>query len=120
MAEFHGLAARITLALVLVISGWAVMLAVTRRSIPPILLGGLVWALIMLALSGLAGVATALAVAPPGDPLHIVYGLLAVAVLPGAWGIAGLRRDPRRTVVVLAIASVVLLILVVRLFQTGG
>lgn len=120
MAEIHGLAAQVTLVVVLVITGWAVMLAVTRRSLQPVLVGGLVWAVILLAVSGLTGVTMALMFNPPGDPLHVVYGLLGVAILPGAWGIARLRPDPRRMVVVLAIASAVLLILVVRLFQTGG
>src|SRR3972149_5149928 len=120
MAESHGLAAQVPLALAIIVAGGGVRRALTRRPPPPLLLGGLGWALLLLAGTSLLGVMVALTDAPPADPLHIVYGLLAVAVLPGAWAIARMRDDPRRTVVVLAIASLVLLILVFRSFQTGG
>jgi len=120
MAEIHGLAAQVTLVLVIIVAGWAVTLGLLRRPLPPLLLGGLGWAFLLLAGTSLLGVMVVLTDAPPADPLHIVYGLLAVAVLPGAWAIARMRDDPRRTVVVLAIASLVLLILVFRSFQTGG
>ncbi|MEO8462832.1 MAG: hypothetical protein ABI555_06445 [Chloroflexota bacterium] len=120
MAEIHGLAAQITLVLVVLIAGWAMILAATRRAIPSVLAGGLVWVVLLLAATGLVGTTIALTTKPPKDPLHIVYGLLALAVLPGALTIARSRPDPRRSVLVLATASVVLLILVFRLFQTGG
>lgn len=120
MAEFHGLAAQVTLLLVVIVTAWSIGLAVTRRPLPTILLGALTWLVILLAASGLLGVVTALATRPPEDPLHIVYGLLALAVLPGAWAIARQRSEPRRTVIVQVIASIVLLILMFRLFQTGG
>jgi len=65
------------------------------------------------------GVGVAITDHVPRDPLHIVYGALAVGVVPGAALVAGGRADPRRTVV-WAIAGIVLCILVLRLFQTGG
>ncbi|MEK6721100.1 MAG: hypothetical protein AABZ33_10590 [Chloroflexota bacterium] len=120
MAEFHGLAARVTLLLALLVAGWSIALAATRRPLRPVLLGALVWLVILLAASGALGIGVAIAAGPPADPLHLVYGLLAVAVLPGAWAVARLREDARRTVIVLAVASLVELILVFRLFQTGG
>ncbi len=120
MAEFHGLAARITLLLVLLIAGWSIGLAVARRPLPTLLQGALVWLVVLLAATGLLGVVTALVANPPGDALHVVYGLLALVVLPGAWAIARQRSDPRRTVIVQVVASIVLVILVFRLFQTGG
>lgn len=120
MAEIHGLAARVTLLLVLLVVAWSLGLAVTRRAIPTILLGALAWLVILLIVSGLLGALTAATDRPPTDVLHIVYGLLAVAVLPGAWAITRQRDDPRRAVIVQVIASVVLLILVFRLFQTGA
>ncbi len=122
MAEIHGLAARIALLLVFLTTAWSAVLLVTRRPVQPILVGGLVWVAILLGASGLLGILSALTVAPPSDALHVVYGVLAIAVLPGAWAIAraGARDDARRTVVVLVVASVVQLILVFRLFQTGG
>jgi hypothetical protein len=120
MAEIHGLAAQITLVLVVVLGAWAVWLAATRRSIRPAIIGGLAWAVILLVATGLVGATIAVTKGPPKDPLHLVYGLLAISVLPGAWGIARLRDDARRSAMVLAIAMIVLLILVLRLFQTGG
>jgi hypothetical protein len=120
MAEIHGLAAQVTLVLVVVLSAWAIWLAGTRRSIRPAIVGGLAWTVILLVATSLVGATIALTKAPPKDPLHLVYGLLALSVLPGAWGIARLRDDARRTTIVLAIAMIVLLILVFRLFQTGG
>ncbi len=120
MAEIHGLAAQITLVLVVLIAGWALILAATRRTIPSVLGGGLVWVVVLLAATGMVGAVQALAAEPPKDLLHIVYGLLALAVLPGALTIARSRPDPRRSVLILATASIVLLILVLRLFQTGG
>ncbi|MDH4141565.1 MAG: hypothetical protein OEV61_03050 [Chloroflexota bacterium] len=120
MAEFHGLAAQVSLVLAIGLGAWAVLLALTKRPLTPMLVGGLVWLVLLLVVTGLLGATSALAQTPPSDPLHIVYGLLAASVFPGAWAIARSQGQPRRTVIVLAVASVVELILVFRLFQTGG
>lgn len=120
MAEIHGLAARVTLLVAILIAAWSIGLAIARRPIPTLLQGGLVWAVVLIAVSGLLGVLVALVARPPADPLHVVYGLLALAVLPGAWGIARHGSDARRPVIVLVIAAIVLLVLLFRLFQTGG
>lgn len=120
MAAVHGLVAQITLVLVLVIGGWALFLGATHRAVPTMLVAGLLWVAIMVLATALVGGALALSGHPPHDPLHFVYGALAVAVLPGAWLIARSRAEARQTVRVLAVGSVVLLILVMRLFQTGS
>lgn len=120
MAELHGFLARVALVLILATTAWSGLLLATRRPVPPALVGGLIWVVGLLGLSGLAGVIAALSSGPPRDPLHLVYGALALAVLPGAWAISRSRPDARTTVRVLAVGSVVLIILVVRLFQTGG
>jgi len=120
MAEIHALSARIVLVLVLVTAAWSVVVAATRRPVGAALAGGLVWVVVMIAASGLLGVVTALVGSPPADPLHLVYGVLAVLVLPGTWAITRNRADPRRTALILGVASIVQVILVVRLFQTGG
>jgi hypothetical protein len=120
MAEIHALAARIVLVLVIVIAAWSVVLVAGRRPIRPALVGGLAWIVVLVAATGLLGIANAAAAGWPSDPLHIVYGVLAALVLPGAWAISQARPEPRRTVLVLAVASVVQVILVIRLFQTGG
>jgi hypothetical protein len=120
MAEVHGLLGRVVLVLVLVTAAWAGALVAARRPVQPALVGGLVWVVILVWLTGLLGVAEAVAVGAPDDALHIVYGGLTALVLPGAWAIARTRPDPRRTALVVAVASIVQVILVVRLFQTGG
>jgi hypothetical protein len=120
MADVHGLLARVVLVLVVVTAAWSAALVAGRRPIRPALVGGLVWIVILTATSGLLGVADALARGAPRDALHIVYGILATLVLPGAWAIARTRPDPRRTALVVAVATIVEVILVVRLFQTGG
>jgi hypothetical protein len=81
--------------------------------------GELVWIVLAIAVAGLIGIVIALTVAPPRDPLHILYGLLAGAALP-VTALVVRDRPPGQRSAVVAIALVVLLILVVRLFQTGG
>jgi len=120
MADVHGLLARVVLVLVVVTAAWSVILVAGRRPIRPALVGGLAWIVVLVAVTGLIGIANAAAAGWPSDPLHIVYGVLSALVLPGAWAIARARPEPRRTVLVLAVASVVQVILVIRLFQTGG
>lgn len=120
MADVHGLLARVVLVLVVVTAAWSAVLVAGRRPIRPALAGGLAWIVILVSASGLLGIANAAAAGWPSDPLHIVYGVLAVLVLPGAWAIARARPEPRRSVLVLAVASIVQVILVIRLFQTGG
>ena len=120
MAEIHGFLARITLVLVLVTTAWSLGLLATRRSIQPALIGGLLWVVGLLAVTSLLGALTAATTHLPKDLLHLVYGALAIVVLPIAWAIGRSRQDPRRVVIVLAVASVVQAVLVLRLFQTGG
>lgn len=120
MAEVHGLLARVVLVLVLVTAAWSGALVITRRPVGSVLAGGLVWVAILVVATGLLGVTTALAVGAPNDPLHIVYGVLAALVMPGAWAIARPHADPRRTARVFLVAAIVEVILVVRLFQTGA
>ena len=120
MAEAHGFVARIGLVLVLVTTAWALGLLATHRPMRPAIVGGLIWVAILLALTCVLGAATALSVHPPKDFLHLVYGALALSVLPIAWVVGRSRPEARRVVIVLSVACVVQLILVVRLFQTGG
>ncbi len=120
MAEVHAFLARIALVLVLVTAAWAGWLLASRRPMRPAIVGGLIWVVGLLVLTSLLGAVTAVTAHPPKDVLHLVYGALALSVLPIAWAAGRSRSDPRRVVIVLAVACVVQLILVVRLFQTGG
>lgn len=119
MTELHLLGAQVSLVLVAVGAIGAVATLVLRRPPGTILLGGLVWVVIGLVATGLAGIAVAIDQGPPDDLLHVVYGLLAVSVLPGAALIAGGRSDAGRATI-LVVAMIVLVILVLRLFGTGA
>jgi hypothetical protein len=96
----------------------AVVLAAAKRTPPPFVLGGIVWAWLAVAATALAGVVVALAAQPPRDPLHIVYGVIAVAALPGTALIARGRGGSSQAIV-WAIGGIVFVILVMRLFQTA-
>jgi hypothetical protein len=120
MAEIHGFLARVTLALVLVTTAWCFRLLATRQPIGNTIIGGLVWVVGLLAVSALAGAVTAVVSGVPKDILHVVYGALAVPILPIAWAIGRSQPDGRRVVMVLTVASVIQVIVVVRLFMTGG
>jgi len=115
----HGLTAQIALVLALVIAGSAIALALTRRTAGSFFVAGTLWTGFVVGLAAVFGIGVAITDHVPGDPLHIVYGVLAVGVVPGAAVVAGGRSDRGRSVV-WAIAGIVLVIIVLRLFQTGG
>jgi Kef-type K+ transport system membrane component KefB len=70
-------------------------------------------------LAALAGVAVALQSRPPSDPLHLVYGIAAILVLPIARYL-GRSGSDRRRAGWLAVGSLVLLALYARLWMTAG
>ena len=119
MSEFHRLAAQLALALALLSTAWATLLLGMRRSPSQLFFINLGWTVVVLALAGALGGLLALGGPGPGDGLHIVYGALAVATLPVA-ALAASGRDLRRRMVTWTIAGFVLLILILRLFQTGA
>jgi hypothetical protein len=75
-------------------------------------------ALLATVLAVASGLATALVAGAPADPLHLVYGAAALAVLPIARYL-GRVGDPRRRAGWLGLGSLVLSALLVRLVQTG-
>lgn len=115
----HGLTAQIALVLAFLLAGSATALALTRRSAGSFFIAGTLWTGFSLVLAALFGIGVAVTDHAPEDPLHIVYGVLAVGVLPGAAFVASGRAGPRQAFV-WAIAGIVLVIIVLRLFQTGG
>lgn len=119
MSDAHRFVALLALLLVLVATIWSVIGALTRRQPGPFILANLVWVALATAVAGLLGILVALTTAPPRDILHIVYGLLALAVPVGGAVLVGSRPEGQRPAVV-AVTSIVALILVARLFQTGG
>jgi hypothetical protein len=97
----------------------ATALALRRRPAESFLVAGVLWTGLVIGLTAVLGVGVAITDHVPRDLLHIVYGALAVGAVPGAALVAGGRTGPRRTVV-WAVAGIVLVILILRLFQTGA
>jgi len=119
VASLHVLAAQLVLVLTALGAGWAAVLVLTRRPIGAMLQGLLLWIWLLTTAAAALGVAIAVSSSPPRDPLHAVYGALAVAAVP-VMGLAARGRPERRIALVMAIGLIVLLILTFRLFQTGG
>lgn len=119
MSDAHRLVSLLALLLVAVGAAWSIIGALLRRQPGAFLLANLVWVALATAVAGLLGILVALTAAPPRDVLHVVYGLLAVTVPVGGAALVGSRPEGQRPAVV-AVTSVVALILVARLFQTGG
>ncbi len=115
----HGLVAQVALVLGLVIAAAATFLALTRRATGSFFLAGALWTGLVVALAAVLGVGVALTDHAPRDPLHIVYGVLAIGVVPGAAIVAGDRRVVARRSCG-RLPGIVLVVLVMRLFQTGG
>jgi hypothetical protein len=99
-------------------AGSATALAFRRRAAGSFLVAGALWTGLVVGLAAVLGVGSAVANRAPRDFLHVVYGVLAVGVMPGAALASGGRSGQRQTVV-WAIAGIVLVILILRLFQTG-
>lgn len=119
MSQAHGLVAQIAIVLGLSAVAWSITLLVTRRASGPLFLGNLVSVFLVVVVAAVLGVAILLSGTPPRDGLHVVYGALALGVLPGAALIAA-GRTAREQSIVVATGAIVLLILIARLFQTGS
>ncbi len=103
-----------TAATVLVVLAEAVRRRPLRVVLDRVLLG---WAVASL-VAGVTGVAVLVAVRPPSDPLHLVYGLVAPAVLFGARFLVHGRYADRRSLV-LTVGTLVAAGVVARSFLTG-
>ncbi len=118
MPEVHAVLGSVSLA----VGGVALVVAIgdliRRRGPSRILLGLLLGVSALVGVNGLLGLALAVSRGAPRDPLHVLYGLAALAAGPLAIGLAAGRpaRQQRR---ILAVAVLVLIGLVVRLLQTG-
>jgi hypothetical protein len=119
VTEVHGLLGRLAIVLTLVAGGWAIGLAAARRVPGRLFVGNLVWVVLAVAAAALTGAAVLLSSGPPADALHLLYGLLALALLPAA-ALVSAARPARQQAAAMAIACVVLAILLFRLVQTGG
>ncbi len=119
MSEAHALVGQVAIVLGLVAVVWSIALIVMRREPGPLFLGNLVWVFLAVAVAAALGAATFVSGAPLRDGLHVVYGVLALGVLPGAMLIASGRPGRQRSIVA-TVSVVVLVILLGRLLQTGS
>ena len=118
MSDLHRLVAEVALALGLLTTGWALSLLVLRREPGMLFFANVAWTIGAAALAALLGLVVLLGGPGLRDSLHLIYGALAVAALPVA-AIYALGHPLRRRLLTWLGGGVVLLILVLRLFQTG-
>jgi hypothetical protein len=118
VADLHRAIGLAVLALAAVAAGWSVALSVRSgaggrpylATLAIVVAGALAAALLgLVLLAGGPG---------PGDPLHLVYGVVAVGALPIA-AVAASGRRPRTQSLVLLAAALVEVGVLVRLVQTG-
>lgn len=117
MDDVHRILAYTVAAVVVLGTAWAAVLALLRRpgGRPFVRYQTVVIAVVVLA--AVAGVVRFASNARPADNLHVMYGVVAVGIIPVARGfIAG--REPRDSVLML-VAFVLLAGVVFRLFSTG-
>jgi hypothetical protein len=98
--------------------GWSAILVLTRRAGGPAferLQAGVVAILIVGTASGLVMLASG---ARPAEGLHLLYAVIAIALIPLARSFLG-RAGGRRAAALLLVAFVVLGAVVYRLFTTG-
>jgi hypothetical protein len=119
LSEVHALAAQIALVLAVLTAALAILGALRGRGPGAFFQAGVLWTGFVLVGAAALGIGVALADGFPQDPLHVIYGALAAGTLPGAAIVAG-RRTGQGQSVVWAIAGIVLVILVLRLYQTAG
>jgi peptidoglycan/LPS O-acetylase OafA/YrhL len=116
MAQLHSVGASVVLGAVVVTALAAILIAMR---------GGSPWTdrlriglTIVIGLQILAGLALFATAARPREPLHLLYGLAALAVLPLAGTFAS-EAPPRPRAWVLAAACLLLLVIAWRLASTG-
>jgi hypothetical protein len=119
VSQAHALVGQLAVVLAVVGAAWSIALAVTRRSAGSLFFANLIWVAIAVGAAAVLGAATLIVNGPPHDALHLVYGVLAVGTLPGAAMVAS-GRPARQQSIVAAIAATVLVILLLRLVQTGA
>ena len=119
MSQAHALVGQVAMVLGLVAAFWSIALVATRRTPGAFFLGNLVWVFVTIAVAAILGAAMIASGASLRDGLHVVYGGLVLGVLPGAMLISSGRPERQRSIVA-AVSAVVLVILLVRLFQTGS
>ncbi|MBF6606311.1 MAG: hypothetical protein IVW53_12085 [Chloroflexi bacterium] len=118
MDGIHRLLAFAIVALTVIGIGWSMFSVVTRRPGGPAFerfQAAMVSALVVGAASGLVLLATG---ARPADGLHLLYAVVAIALIPLARSFVG-RESAHRAAALLLVAFVALGAVIYRLFATG-
>jgi hypothetical protein len=118
MADVHMAIGLAALALAIVGAAWSAVLSVRRRAGGRAYLGGLGAVVLVALAAALLGLLLLATGSAPADPLHLVYGVVAVVALPLAAAFAAGRR-PRSQSLALLLGAAVEIGVIVRLFQTG-
>lgn len=118
MVAFHALLAQVGLVLAVLSAAWAAILVVRGAAGGTFFVVNLGWTVVAVLAAALVGGLMLATGSAPSDGLHVLYGVLALAALPGV-GLVAAGRPPRQRMVALLIGTIVLLILLLRLFQTG-
>jgi hypothetical protein len=119
LATLHGISARAVLLFALVLAIWGTYLYFRRARITGGFRSSFLIMFGLAAVQGVIGVVLLLAGHRPGDwPLHIVYGIFAVAFLPGVYRYAQ-GGTPAREAMFLAGAAWIVAIAFFRGIMTG-
>jgi hypothetical protein len=117
VTELHRLLGLLVLGLALLSAAWSAGLTVLGRPGGRLFIANLGWTAATALLAAVVGLFRLVSGSGLADPLHLIYGALAVVVLPG-FALVGARRSHGQELVIL-IGTIVLLIVILRLFQTG-
>ncbi len=118
MSEIHRLAAQVAVVLAVLGTAWTGVVVARGETGGRFWAANLVWTTVAIAVAGILGVLLLAGGPDLADALHLLYGALAVAALPGAAIVAAGRPARQRSAVLLG-GGVVLLAVLARLFQTG-
>ncbi len=111
-----GLTAAAALALLVVACGGILRGRYSRLWIDRLVLVGIA----CVALTAVVGPALILTGKQPGDVLHFLYAAVALLALPIGRGVAGSVKTPRRRGAAIALAAIVMLGVLLRLYMTGS
>jgi hypothetical protein len=117
--QLHGFVGMLALVLTALAALWSVGNALAGKPPGRLFVGNLVWVVIGVVLAAASGGLVAIAQQPPEDPLHVVYGIIALGTVAGTALLLVTRPEGQRSAV-LSIGGIVLAILLFRLVETGG
>ncbi|MHB8572802.1 MAG: hypothetical protein ACYDAY_07580 [Candidatus Dormibacteria bacterium] len=118
MHAIHQVLANATVLFFVILAGWGVVLFMTGRSLGGAWRGAQVIGLVVLLVTGAAGLLTLLTQGAPHNLLHVMYGVAAPIILGGAM-LSGDRISPRTERLVTVLGTVLVVFLLYRGFATA-